>query len=234
MVDVAALLAQYPKRAAQFAPAGAFRQLADPDPAVRLLGAKWLAKQAHGVVSNFTEYWLKDPAMVDRLLPLLDDPDPAVVEELVGAVEVMADPRYGNADRRVIPRALRLLGSDQPNTRVRAAMLLTHFGDESLADPLLALFADPDKRVRAVVVHELPAEKWSAAAQERGRLAALDRLRDRAAEVRYAAAYLLVSVGRREDVETLRTGLKDVKGHNARTSYRDYLGLPAKRFRVKA
>lgn len=232
MVDIAELLAQYPKRAAQFAPDEAFRKLSDSDPAVRLAGAKWLAKQAHATVNNFTEYWLKDPATIGRLLPLLDDPDPLVVEELIGAAGMMADPRYGNQDRRVIPHALRLLGSDRPNTRVRAASLLTHFGDESLADPLLALFADPDKRVRAVVIHELPVEKWSRATQERVRLAALDRLRDRAMEVRCAAAYLLVSVGKREDIETLRSGLKDIKGDNPRTVYRDYLEMLSKRFRV--
>ena len=112
-------------------------------------------------------------------------------------------------------------------------MLLTHFGDESLAEPLLALFADPQKGVRAVVIRELPIEKWSAATQERVRLAALDRLRDRATEVRCAAAYVLVSVGKREDVETLRNGLKDIKGHSPRTAYGDYLDLLTKRFRVK-
>jgi HEAT repeat protein len=233
MDDVAELLAKYPKRAARFDPAEAFRQLSNPDPAVRLLGARWVAKHAHGEVNNFTEYWLKAPATVERLLPLLDDPDPAVVEELVGAAGVMADPRYGNKDRRVIPRAIQLLESDRPNTRVRAAVLLTNFDDESLANPLLALFADPDKRVRSVVIRELPVGKWSAATKERVRLAALERLRDRAMEVRCAAAYLLISAGKREDVETLRNLLKDVKGHNARTAYGDYLDLLAKRFRVK-
>ena len=233
MDDIADLLARYPKRAAQFDPTESFRQLSSPDPSVRLTGAKWLAKQAHATVNNFTEYWLKDPATAERLIPLLNDSDSMVVEELVGAANMMADPRYANKDRRMIPRALQLLGSDRPNTRIRAALLLTQFGDESLADPLLALFTDPDKRVREIVIHELPVGNWSATMQERVRLAALECLLDRAMEVRCAAAYLLVSVGNRDDIETVRHGLKDIKGNNPKRVYRDYLGQLMERFQVK-
>lgn len=95
------------------------------------------------------------------------------------------------------------------------------------------MFQQPHAPVQAVVSRVLHVETWSAATQERVRLAALDRLQDRAMEVRCAAAYLLVSVGKREEVETLMAGLKGIKGDNPRTLYRDYLGLLTKRFRAK-
>lgn len=233
MVDIAELRAKYPKQTAKYDPAEAFRQLINPDPAIRLLGAKWLAKQAHGEVNNFTEYWLKDSATMDRLLPLLDDPDPLVVEQLIGVVNMLASPRYGNKDKRIIPRALPLLKSDRPNTRTRAVLCLTNFEDESLADPLLMMFADPDKSVRSIVVREIPALQWSQATRERVRLAALERLGDRVVEVRCAAAMLLITVGKQEDVETLKKGLKGIKGVNWRQEYRESMGLLEQRLRVQ-
>ena len=232
MVDIAALRAKYPKHAAKHDPTEAFRQLSDPDSATRLVGAKWLAKQAHGEVNNFTEYWLKDPATIDRLLPLLADSDPLVVEHLIGAANMMASPRYGNRDRRLIPPALQLLNSDRPNTRIRAALCLINFDDESLADPLLALFTDPDKSVRSIVVREVSALQWSTTTQERVRLAALERLNDRVVDVRCAAAMQLTAVGKQEDIATLKKGLKDIKGVNWRQEYRESLGMLEKRFQA--
>jgi hypothetical protein len=75
-VTVPPELGKWPRHVAKHDPTEAFRQLQDTNPEVRRVGAKWIAKQAHGAVNNFTEYWLKDPSTMDRLLPLLNDPDP--------------------------------------------------------------------------------------------------------------------------------------------------------------
>jgi HEAT repeat protein len=223
MDEIEELLAKYPKEAAKYDPAPYFLQLASADAAVRLRAARWLAKQAHGEVHGFTQYWLKDPTTVARVLPCLNDADPLVVEELVGALNVMASPRYGNRNDAVIPQAIELLKSDRHNTRIRSAMLLMNFEDESLETPLRALFADPKKEVRSVVISEIrgPALRWSPAAQERLRLHALEALSDRAVEVRCAAAKLLASVGKSADIATMKQGLKDVKGANWRQDYKE-------------
>jgi HEAT repeat protein len=222
-------LARY---AAKYDPTEAFAQLSDPDPAVRLVGAKWVAKHAHGEVNRFTEVWLKDVATTDRLLPLLADPDPLVVEQLAGAANMIVA-RYRKDDRFVAP-AVALLRSARPNTRVRAAMLLTNFDDPALADVLLPLLTDPDKTVRAVVAAEVgrPAAGWPPGHQERVRRAALDRLGDRVVEVRCNAASLLVVVGQAGDVAVVKAGLKEVKGVNYRQDYRESIKLLDARFAV--
>ncbi|MBN9520514.1 hypothetical protein J0H58_18645 [bacterium] len=213
------------KYAAKFDPTEAFRQLADPDPAVRLVGAKWVEKQSRGAVNNFTEPWLKDVATMSRLLPLLADPDELVVEELTGAVNMIVS-RY-RKDARAMPPAVKLVSSTRKNTRLRAALILTNFPDPALADVLLPLFTDPDKQVRAIVMKETANEvlSWPADLQERTRQAALARLADRAAEVRAAAATLLITVGTAADVPTLKAALKTMEGHNYRQDFRESIGL---------
>jgi hypothetical protein len=230
MVDIAELIAKYPKHAAKYDPAAAFAQLEDSEAKTRLAGAKWIAKQAHGEVNNFTEYWLKDPQTLDRLLPALSDPEPLVVEEIIGAVKMIVSPQYraaGRDDRRVIPRAIELLQSERANTRMRALLTLTNFDDPQLADVLLPLFDDPDKDVRALIAAEIatPAKSWPPAVQERVRQAALAHRLDRAMEVRINVCLLLVTVGQDEDVAPMTQGLKDIKGANYRTLYKDYLAM---------
>jgi hypothetical protein len=95
---------------ARYEPTEAFRQLSDPDPATRILGARWVAKQAHAEVHTLTEPWLKNPDTMSRLLPLLDDPDPLIVEQILVAVRMIVT-RYRKDDRPVA-RAIELLGSD--------------------------------------------------------------------------------------------------------------------------
>jgi HEAT repeat protein len=224
MVDVAKLAAKYD-------PAEALRQLASADPAVRLAGAKWIEKQARGEANRFTAPWLEAAGTLDRLLPLLEDPDARVVEQAIGAVNMIAA-RYRRDDRAIVP-ALRLLASKRPQTRIRAALLLTQFDDERLAEPLLALFADPDKAVRYAVVSELarPARTWPAATQEKVRRAALARLQDRTVDVRCAAAGLLISVGQAEDIPALRAAYKSIQGVNWRQEFRESLAMLEARWR---
>ena len=225
MVDIAELRAKHPKLAAKYDPTEAFQLLTEPDPATRVAGAKWLAKQAHGTVNNFTEYWLKDSATVDRLLPLLDDIDPMVIEHLAGVANMMTSPRYGNRDARFIPRILSLLKSDRANTRIRAALCLNNFHDETLAESLLALFDDPEKSVRSIVVRELASSQWSPATREQVRTAALARLEDKVMDVRCAAARQLVDVGMPEDIATLKKSLKEIKGANWKQDFRESLQM---------
>jgi HEAT repeat protein len=225
-VTVPPELRKWPKHIAKHAPTEAFRQLKDTDPSIRLEGAKWIAKQAHGAANNFTEYWLKHPGTTDRLMPVLNDPNPLVVEEIIGAITMIVSPR-SRKDDRPVSRAIELLRSDRPNIRSRAAMLLTHFDNEGLADALLPLFNDPDKSVRALVIAGIAsaAFHWSPAVQERVRRSALERLDDRTMDVRIAVAKLMITVGKEEDIKTLKNGLKKIKGYNYRQDYRESIEM---------
>lgn len=207
----------------QFDPAEALAQLTHPDAATRLLGAKWVNKHAHGEVLVWTEPWLKAKGTTDRLLPLLDDPDERVVEEVLGAISAIVW-RY-RKDRRPVRRAVELLGSGRVLTRMRAVFLLTQFDNERLADALLAAFADPDKNVRRVAIEEIraPATAWSAPTRERVRQAALLRLADRTTDVRCSAAMLLATVGTAGDVKTLKRVLKGIRGANYRLLFREHI-----------
>jgi HEAT repeat protein len=139
---------------------------------------------------------------------------------------MIASARY-RKDDRPIPRAIELLQSDRPNTRIRAALVLTQFDDDGLAGALLPLFNDPDKSVRTLVISEIasPAHHWPLAVQEKVRQAALERLTDRTMDVRIAAAKLLITVGKKEDLKTLKNGLKEIKGHNYRQDYRESMEM---------
>lgn len=193
----------------------------DRDAGVRLVGAKWLHRQALAVKNRWSDEWLRDPATVEELLPVLSDADPLVVEEAVGAARGIAD-RYRRDDRLLAP-AVSLLASARPQTRLRAAVIVSQFDPPLAAGHLLRLFGDPDKGVRAGVMsatlHACP--NWPAEARQRVRVAALERLGDQVAEVRCQAADLLRDVGELEDVPALKACLAGVKGVNYRQSIRE-------------
>jgi HEAT repeat protein len=186
-----------------------------------LLGATWVHRQALAEVNRWSDPWLRDPATVDRLLPLLDDPDPRVMEEALGAAAGITT-RY-RADDRLLAPAIRLLSSDRPVVRKCAAAVAARFPPGASAEHLLRLFNDPDKSVRVAALDATHQEfaEWPAPYQQQVRVAALERLQDRATDVRCLAAILLSVVGEAEDLPALTACLAGVKGANYRQDFRE-------------
>jgi hypothetical protein len=93
------------------APAEALRHLSDPDPAVRLKAARWLAKQALGETSNEVEAWISNTEAMSPIIAALEDPDPKIAEEAVIAVAEFTR-RYFRDDR-AYPGVVRLFQSNK-------------------------------------------------------------------------------------------------------------------------
>ncbi|MDY3551297.1 HEAT repeat domain-containing protein [Gemmata sp. JC717] len=215
---------------AKYDPAEAFRQLRDPDAGVRLLGAGWVHRQSLAEVNRWSDPWLRAPVTIDLLLPALSDPDPRVAEEAVGAAWGIVT-RFRRDDRLLDP-AVALLTSDRPKTRARAAGVVAQFDPRQSAEHLLRLFSDPDKAVRVAVLDATHQACWGwpESYQQQVRAAALERLQDRAMDVRCLAALLLSVVGGYENLPALKACLVGVKGANYRQDFRESIrALQARR-----
>src|SRR5579864_9245615 len=128
----------------------ALRNLSDPDPAVRLRAAKWIAKQALGETSNEVEAWIANAEAMSPIIAALDDPDPKVAEEAVITV-AEATRRYFK-DHRAYRGVLRLLKSKRALTRMWAVEAARWLLGKRCLDDVLPLLNDKAKNVRQRVL----------------------------------------------------------------------------------
>jgi HEAT repeat protein len=156
------------RRCGALLPADVVGAAADPHPAVRRTAAELVA------------HWPADDPAVS-LLPLLDDPDPSVVEAAAWAAGERLPPGPGVVGRLVA------LAADHDDALVREAAVaaLGSTGDEAARAAILAALDDRATVRRRAVIALAPFEGPDVEA-------ALDRARhDRDAQVRAAADDLL-------------------------------------------
>jgi hypothetical protein len=215
-------------------PNDAFAKLKSPDPAMRLAGLAWISKSLCAVTRWSDQVW-GDPHTMEAHLPLLDDADPDVADLAICNVSFLIQK---HSDDRILPAALRLMRSPRPRARCVAARVAMQLaGNRSLED-VLRLFEDPDKGVRAAVIHDVQREcrAWSKEARDRLRTAALAALGDRSDEVRVYAARLLFrerggmasgdrvpGVGRPEDLAAVKKARAGIKAANWKRALRELL-----------
>lgn len=195
----------------QYDPAPSLEKLRAPDPQVRLVGLRWLSKHIHST-HRWTDDWLRDPATTEAHLPLLEDPDPEVVEQALINLHGLGS--HYHREPRVLPAAARLLKSERPLTRQMAVVLLLELeAGETYLEDLIPLFRDKDLKVRSRVLEELSrAGEWSETANTRLREAARLALEDRSEAVRYYAAQLLGVVGGKAELTAIKKARTLIKG----------------------
>jgi HEAT repeat protein len=125
---------------------GSVRQLGAPGADVRRKAARAIRVDAMKGYSVRKEEWLGDPRTTAPLIEALKDPDPAVVEEGVGALaEIVA--RYF-ADQRALSALMGLLAHQRRNVRFFAVRSLGHLYGEERWTAVLPLLADRVADVR--------------------------------------------------------------------------------------
>ncbi|HEX6622602.1 MAG TPA: sister chromatid cohesion protein PDS5, partial [Pyrinomonadaceae bacterium] len=117
-----------------------------------------------------------DPRAFDALLGLVGDPNAAVRQAVVGALNSLGSPEMPG---RVLP----LLEDEDPNVRESAVKIAGYFGYPECADLLLERCRDREERVRRAAVEHLPFLE-----DERASPALVRALRDETPKVRAAAA----------------------------------------------
>jgi HEAT repeat protein len=117
-----------------------------------------------------------DPRAFEALLALVGDPNAAVRQSVVGALNSLGAPLM---PAHVLP----LLGDPDPNVRESAVKIAGYFGYPECVELLLALCRDEDERVRRAAVEHLPFLE-----DERATPALVRALRHETPKVRAAAA----------------------------------------------
>jgi HEAT repeat protein len=160
----------------------ALAKVLETDPLLRIEAATALAR-------------IGDEGALDSLLNLIGDPDGAVRQAVVGALNSIGSSR--------MPQLIKpLLRDERPLVRESAAKIAGYFGYEDCADLLLECCDDEDERVRKAAVEHLPYLD-----DERVRGILENKLSSDTPRVRAAAA---VAFGKLEGGDTnLRASLKD-------------------------
>lgn len=212
-------------------PQEALRAISDPDPAVRLRAAKWIAKQTLGETSNEVEAWIANAAAMTPIIAALDDSDPRVAENAVIAV-ALATQRYFK-DRRAYPGVLRLLKSKRALTRMWAVEAARWLRGKGCLDDVLPLLDDKAKNVRhkvLVVITSAAGGKLDPQMRERLLVAVRPILKDHDWVLRRGAASALGVVGDRSQLDELKRALKNERNRFAR----EYMGIAIERIERKS
>ncbi len=110
--------------------------LLDPEPRTRALACEALARMGN-------------PAVVDRLFPLLDDPDLGVAHAATAAIQSLGS-------RETERLATEAAHSSSARVRRAALRIIAYFGYESALPVLVGALEDPDPRAREAAVQGLP------------------------------------------------------------------------------
>jgi HEAT repeat protein len=138
-----------------------------------------------------------DPRAFDALLALVGDPNAAVRQAAVGALNSLGSPEMPG---RVRP----LLEDADPNVRESAVKIAGYFGYRECADLLLERCRDGDERVRRAAVEHLPYLE-----DERATAALVHALRHETPKVRAAAAGAMAQAEGPEVSTPLKGALAD-------------------------
>lgn len=156
----------------------------DEDPELAIPTASALAK-------------IGDRRAFDALLGLIGDPDAAVRQAVVGALNSLGAPEM---PARIIP----LLDDEDPNVRESAVRVAGYFGYPECADLLLERCRDEDERVRRAAIEHLPYLEDPRVART-----LVHALEHETPKVRAAAASALAHVEEAESIAYLVDALRD-------------------------
>jgi HEAT repeat protein len=202
-----------------FTPAQALRNLSDPDPAVRLNSAKWLAKQALAETSNAVEAWIANAHAMNPIIAALDDPDSKVAEQAIIAVAEFSRRYY--KDGRAYPGVVRLLRSKRRFSRFWAVAAARWLRGKRCLDDVLPLLNDKAKHVRREVLRAITGladGKLKPELRERLLEAVRPILHDVDARLRANAANALREIGDRSPLEDLKEALRKERDKLTRES----------------
>lgn len=138
-----------------------------------------------------------DPRAFEALLALVGDPNAAVRQSVVGALNSLGSPLMPG---RVLP----LLEDDDPNVRESAVKVAGYFGYPECVELLLERCMDEDERVRRAAIEHLPFIE-----DERATPALVRALRKETPKVRAAAAGALALAEGAEVAASLIDALAD-------------------------
>jgi HEAT repeat protein len=185
-----------------------------------------LVKELFGAVNAWTEAWAADPSTVALLAPWMGDADPLTSEQSIMALGRIV------VSYAKTPALAALLApwSEHPSPKARRVVLeaLCAAGDDAAWSRITPRLGDDDAAVRATALHCVA--RWMLAGREvpaahlrAMRDGAVERLDDRAVDVRVAAASALQRIGDASSLPALKAAAKKTKNAQERDALRHAL-----------